>query len=119
GVAAGGLGDIFGRRLVFLAGFAVFGLGSVICATAPGTDVLIGGRGGMAVGAAWLSPLSLARVPSVSPPAEQPKAIGIWTAVSAIALGIGPLIGGVLSDIDWRARFPSHMPPRVRAGVLR
>ena len=86
-VTAGRLGDIFGRRLVFLAGFAVFGVGSVICAAAPSPDVLIGGRVVMAVGAASMLPLSLALVTFVFPPAEQPKAIGIWTAVSASPSG--------------------------------
>lgn len=117
-VTAGRLGDIFGRRLVFLAGFAVFGLGSVVCAAAPNPDALIAGRVVMAVGAASMLPLSLALVTFVFPPAEQPKAIGIWTAVSAIALGIGPLIGGVLSDLDWRLIFVINVPIVIGAVLL-
>ncbi|MFN8112770.1 MAG: MFS transporter [Solirubrobacterales bacterium] len=117
-VTAGRLGDIFGRRRVFLAGFAVFGLGSVICAAAPGPDVLIAGRIVMAVGAASMLPLSLALVTNVFPPAEQPRAIGIWTAVSAIALGIGPLLGGALSDLDWRLIFVINIPIVVAAVIL-
>jgi EmrB/QacA subfamily drug resistance transporter len=117
-VTAGRLGDIFGRRFVFLAGFVVFGLGSLVAAAAPDPDVLIAGRVVMAVGAASMLPLSLALVTHVFPVAEQPKAIGIWTAVSAVALGIGPLIGGVLSDLDWRLIFVINVPIVVGAVIL-
>ncbi|MCB0876000.1 MAG: MFS transporter [Solirubrobacterales bacterium] len=117
-VTAGRLGDIFGRRLVFLAGFAVFGAGSVLAAVAWSADALIAGRVVMAIGAASMLPLSLALVTHVFPPAEQPRAIGIWTAVSAIALGIGPLIGGVLSDLDWRLIFVVNVPIVVAAVIL-
>ncbi len=109
-VTAGRLGDIFGRRRVFLAGFTVFGAGSVLGAVAWSPDVLIAARVVMAAGAASMLPLSLALVTYVFPAAEQQRAIGIWTAVSAIALGVGPLIGGVLAGIDWRLIFVVNIP---------
>ncbi|MCB0831126.1 MAG: MFS transporter, partial [Solirubrobacterales bacterium] len=109
-VTAGRFGDIFGRRRVFIIGFAIFGLGSLISAVAWDPDVLILGRVVMAAGASTMLPLSLALVTNSFPPEEQQKAIGIWTGVSAIALGIGPLIGGVLADIDWRLIFLINFP---------
>ncbi len=117
-VTAGRFGDIFGRKRVFLIGFAIFGAGSLIAGVAPSPDVLIVGRVVMAAGAASMLPLSLALVTNVFPLDEQPRAIGIWTAVSAIALGIGPLIGGVLSDLDWRLIFAINIPIVVGAIVL-
>ena len=111
-VTAGRFGDIFGRRRVFLIGFGLFGLGSLLCAGAWNADVLIAGRVVMALGAASMLPLSLALVTYVFPADEQARAIGIWTAISSIALGIGPLGGGVLSDIDWRLIFVVNLPRR-------
>ena len=117
-VTAGRFGDIFGRRRVFLFGFLVFGLGSVVCATAWNPDVLVAGRAVMATGAAAMLPLSLALVTHVFPKPEQQRAIGIWTGVSAIALGIGPLIGGLLSDIDWRLIFIVNIPIVVLSAAI-
>jgi EmrB/QacA subfamily drug resistance transporter len=117
-VTAGRIGDIFGRRRVFLLGFAVFGAGSILAAAAWDPDALIGGRVVMAAGAASMLPLSLALVTYVFPKDERPRAIGIWTAVSAIALGVGPLIGGALSDVDWRLIFLVNIPIVVGAVVV-
>jgi len=114
-VTTGRFGDIFGRRRVFLLGFAVFGAGSVLCASAWNGDVLILGRIVMAGGAASMLPLSLALVTNAFPKEEQPRAIGIWTAVSAVALGVGPLIGGVLTDVNWRLIFIINIPIVVLA----
>ncbi|MFA9401195.1 MAG: MFS transporter [Acidobacteriota bacterium] len=117
-VTAGRFGDIFGRRRVFLFGFLFFGAGSVVCAAAWNPDVLIAGRVVMATGAAAMLPLSLALVTYVFPPEEQQRAIGIWAGVSAIALGIGPLVGGALSDIDWRLIFVVNLPVVVLSAVI-
>jgi EmrB/QacA subfamily drug resistance transporter len=117
-VTAGRLGDIFGRRRVFLLGFVVFGAGSILAAAAWNPDVLILARVVMAVGAASMLPLSLALVTYVFPKEEQTRAIGIWTAVSGIALGIGPLIGGALAEVDWRLIFVINIPIVVAAVVV-
>jgi EmrB/QacA subfamily drug resistance transporter len=117
-ITAGRFGDMFGRRRVFLLGFAVFGAGSILCASAWSPDVLIVGRVVMAAGASSMLPLSLALVTNVFPKAEQQRATGIWTAVSAIALGVGPLVGGALVDIDWRLIFVINLPIVVAAIVL-
>jgi EmrB/QacA subfamily drug resistance transporter len=109
-VTAGRLGDMFGRRRVFLVGIVVFGLGSVLAGAAQDPAMLIGGRILQGVGAAPTLTLSLAIVVHAFPPQEQPRALGIWAAVSAIALAIGPLAGGALIEIDWRAIFWINLP---------
>ncbi len=112
-VTAGRLGDMFGRRRVFLAGTAVFALGSVLSGAAGDQDVLIAGRVLQGVGAAAMLPLSLAIVVNAFAPAEQPRALGIWAAVSALALAIGPLAGGLLIELDWRVIFWMNLPVAV------
>jgi EmrB/QacA subfamily drug resistance transporter len=109
-VTAGRLGDMFGRRRVFLAGMALFAVGSVVSGAAGDQDMLILGRILQGAGAAPMLPLSLALVCNVFPSAEQPRALGIWAAVSAIALAVGPLAGGLLIEIDWRVIFWMNLP---------
>jgi len=109
-VTAGRLGDMFGRKRVFIAGMAVFALGSVVSGAAGDQVGLIVGRVLQGAGAAPMLSLSLALVCNAFPPVEQPRALGIWAAVSALALGIGPLAGGVLIEIDWRVIFWMNLP---------
>jgi EmrB/QacA subfamily drug resistance transporter len=109
-VTAGRLGDIAGRRRIFLIGMAVFGAGSVLAAVAPDDAVLVLARVVQgACGAAMLS-LSLAIVSHAFPVERQGQALGIWAAVSALALAIGPLVGGLLIDVDWRLIFWINLP---------
>jgi EmrB/QacA subfamily drug resistance transporter len=107
-VTAGRLGDMFGRRRLFLIGMAVFGIGSVVSGLSSSPDLLIGGRILQGAGAAPVIALSLALVCNVFP--EVPKALGIWAAVSSSALAIGPLVGGILVEIDWRVIFLINLP---------
>jgi EmrB/QacA subfamily drug resistance transporter len=109
-VTAGRLGDMFGRKRVFLFGLVAFALGSVVSGAAGDANVLILGRVLQGVGAAPCVGLSLAIVANAFPPQERAKALGIWAAVSAIALAIGPLAGGVLVEIDWRLIFWLNLP---------
>lgn len=109
-VTAGRLGDMFGRKRVFIAGMAVFAIGSVVSGAAGDQVGLIFGRVLQGAGAAPMLSLSLALVCNAFPSAEQPRALGIWAAVSAVALGIGPLAGGVLIEIDWRVIFWMNLP---------
>jgi len=109
-VTAGRLGDMFGRKRVFLAGMVPFAVGSVVSGASTDQDLLILGRILQGAGAAPMLSLSLALVCNVFPSEEQPRALGIWAAVSAVALAIGPLAGGVLIEIDWRVIFWMNLP---------
>ena len=109
-VTAGRLGDIYGRRAVFLIGMAVFGAGSVLAAVASDDAVLVAARAIQGIGGAALLSLSLAIVSHAFPVEQQGKALGIWAAVSALALAVGPLVGGALIDLDWRLIFWINLP---------
>src|SRR6476646_6501424 len=109
-VTAGRLGDMFGRKRLFLAGTAVFALGSAVAGAAGDEHVLILGRLLQGVGAAPMLPLSLAIVCNAFPAGEQARALGIWAGISALALAIGPLAGGALVEIDWRVIFWINLP---------
>jgi EmrB/QacA subfamily drug resistance transporter len=109
-VTAGRLGDQFGRKRLFLTGMILFGLGSVLSGAAGDQSTLILGRLLQGVGAAPMLPLSLAIVCNVFPSDQQARALGTWAAISAIGLGIGPLAGGALVDLDWRLIFWMNLP---------
>jgi len=109
-VTAGRLGDMFGRKRVFLLGTVVFAFGSVVSGAAGDQTTLILGRILQGAGAAPMLSLSLALVCNAFPAGEQPRALGIWAAVSAIALAIGPLAGGLLIELDWRVIFWMNLP---------
>jgi EmrB/QacA subfamily drug resistance transporter len=109
-VTAGRLGDVFGRKRLFLVGICVFALGSVVSGAAGDQVALICGRVLQGVGAAPMLPLSLAIVCNAFPTGQQARALGIWAGISALALGIGPLAGGALVDLDWRLIFWINLP---------
>jgi EmrB/QacA subfamily drug resistance transporter len=109
-VTAGRLGDMFGRKRVFLAGMVLFAAGSILSGAAGDQVALIVGRVLQGAGAAPMLSLSLALVCNVFPSEEQPRALGIWAAVSAVALAIGPLAGGLLIELDWRVIFWMNLP---------
>jgi EmrB/QacA subfamily drug resistance transporter len=116
-VTAGRLGDIYGRRRIFLIGMAVFGAGSVLAAVADDDAVLVAARAVQGAGGAAMLSLSLAIVSHAFPTEQQARALGIWAAVSALALAVGPLVGGVLIDVDWRLIFWINLPI-CAAGII-
>ena len=105
------LGDILGRRRLFLIGMAVFAGGSAVAATSDSEQVLVAGRVLQGLGGAALLGLSLAIVSAVFDAGERARALGIWAGVSALALGLGPLLGGALVDaVSWRWLFWLNLP---------
>ncbi|MCD0482017.1 DHA2 family efflux MFS transporter permease subunit [Streptacidiphilus sp. ASG 303] len=105
------LGDRFGRRRMFLAGTAVFTLGSAAAALAPGMGELIAARAVQGVGAAVLMPLTLTLLTAAVPEGRRGLAFGIWGAVNGLAVATGPLIGGtVVEHISWQWIFWLNVP---------
>jgi len=117
-ITGGKLGDLYGRRKMFMAGLVVFTLASLACGLAPNAGFLIGARAVQGVGAALMNPATLSIITATFPPKERGQAIGIWAGVSALALAIGPLIGGLIVDnINWHWIFYVNVPVGV-VGVL-
>jgi EmrB/QacA subfamily drug resistance transporter len=110
-IVGGRLGDLKGRRLIFMAGGALLLVGSVVAALAGGVEQLVGGRVIQGVAAAAILPTSLAMVAVGFPPEERPKAVAIWIAVAWGGQGVGPLIGGGLVDaFGWPGIFWVNIP---------
>ena len=106
-VAGGVLADRYGRRRALLAGFALFGVGSLVSALAPDPGVLIAARVVQALGPPLILPASLAILTAnLADPAARARAIGYWGAASGFGVAVGPLIGGaVVSGFGWRWAF--------------
>src|SRR3954465_12927594 len=110
-ITCGRLGDILGRRRVFISGVVVFAIGAVVAALSTSEEMLIGARLIQGVGGSAMFALSLAIASNAFPPERQATAVGIWAAISSIGLGIGPLLGGVLVEsIGWRWIFWTYLP---------
>jgi EmrB/QacA subfamily drug resistance transporter len=116
-LATGGrLGDIFGRRRMFLAGVVIFATSSATAGLAPSETALVVSRIVQGVGAALMMPGTLSIITDAFPPQERGKAMGTWAGVSALALAIGPVLGGFLTEhVSWRAIFYSNIPVAIGA----
>jgi len=110
-LVGGSLGDRLGRRRVFMAGLAAFGVLSALCALAPTPELLIVARGLQGAAGSLLVPSSLALITAIFPADERGSAIGTWTAWTGIAFVLGPLGGGALIEfVSWRWIFAINVP---------
>jgi EmrB/QacA subfamily drug resistance transporter len=117
-LTGGKLADFLGRRLIFIAGLAVFTGASLACGLADSGDFLIGARAVQGIGAALMMPATLSIITATFTAKERGLAIGIWAAVSGAALAIGPVIGGVLvQHVGWEWIFFINIPVGV-LGIL-
>ena len=110
-LTGGKVADMVGRRLIFLLGLAVFTISSLLCGLAGTAELLIAARVLQGVGAAMMMPATLSIISATFPPRERGTALGIWAGVSAMALAIGPLIGGLITEhISWNWIFYINVP---------
>jgi EmrB/QacA subfamily drug resistance transporter len=110
-LTGGKLADLFGRRLMFVVGLVVFTASSLACGLAGDANILIGARVVQGLGAALMNPSTLSIITVTFPPKQRGTAIGIWAGVSALALAIGPLVGGLITQhINWNWIFFINVP---------
>lgn len=117
-VPAGRYADLLGRRRLFAAGLLVFTVGSALCALAPDVPLLVAARVVQAVGAGLMVPTSLSLLLASVPPAGRAKAIGTWAAIGGLAAALGPVVGGLLVQADWRLVFWVNVPVGLVALVM-
>src|SRR5215204_3220070 len=109
--------DLLGRRRVFLAGLSVFTIASIASALA-GSAVLFAARAGQGAGAAMLSPAALSIIVTAFQGPARTKALGAWGAVGGAGAAVGVLLGGALTELDWRAIFYINVPVGLTLAVV-
>ncbi|QTI90018.1 MFS transporter [Streptomyces sp. AgN23] len=115
---AGRLGDLYGRRRLLMAGLAVFGGASLVCALAPSLPVLVGARVAQGAGGAMAMPAGLALLTNACPPGSRAQVMGRALGIGGVATVCGPYVGGVLTEaVSWRAVCWLNVPLALAAVV--
>jgi EmrB/QacA subfamily drug resistance transporter len=118
-LTGGKLGDLIGRRRIFVIGLVIFTLSSLVCGLATNGETLIGARAVQGVGAALMNPATLSILMATFPPRQRGMAMGIWVGVSAVALALGPITGGLLAQhAHWSWIFFINVPIGALAIVV-
>jgi EmrB/QacA subfamily drug resistance transporter len=118
-ITGAALGDRYGRRRMYATGLTLFALASAGCALAPSIGSLIAARAVQGAGAALLTPLALTLLSAAFPPERRGAAIGMFSAITGIAVASGPLVGGaVVQGIDWEWIFWLNVPIGLIAAPL-
>jgi EmrB/QacA subfamily drug resistance transporter len=112
----GVLGDLYGRRRIFLVGVVWFALASALCALSPNEGVLVAARALQGVGGALLTPGSLAIISASFAAEDRARAVGAWSGLGGIAGAAGPFLGGWLVGVNWRLVFLINLP--VAAAIV-
>lgn len=116
---AGNLADRIGAKRAFGIGVTLFGMTSIACALAPTIGTLIAARAGQGAAAALMLPASMALIREAFPdPAGRARALGVWAVGGAVAAALGPLLGGVLTTLNWRWVFGVNVPVCVAIMIL-
>jgi EmrB/QacA subfamily drug resistance transporter len=110
-LVGGKVADAYGRRRIFVLGIIVFTTASLFCGLASSSEVLIAARVLQGAGAALMNPATLSIIAATFPPRERGTAIGIWAGTAALALAIGPLVGGLITEhLEWSWIFFVNVP---------
>jgi EmrB/QacA subfamily drug resistance transporter len=117
-VPAGRIADRVGRKRVFVGGLLLFSAASALCAAAPSVPFLVGARVVQAAGGAMMLPTTLGLILPAFPQAQRPLAIGIWSAVGGVAAALGPPIGGLLVQLNWRWIFVVNVPIGIVTAIV-
>ncbi|WIB62041.1 MFS transporter [Curtobacterium sp. MCLR17_007] len=117
---SGSTADRIGRRRTFQIGLTLFSIGSLLCSIAPSVGWLVVFRMVQAVGGSMMNPVAMSIITATFDDAkERAKAVGVWGAVVGVSMGVGPLVGGALTDsVGWRAIFWINVPIGIAAIVL-
>jgi EmrB/QacA subfamily drug resistance transporter len=119
-LAGGRLADVFGRRRVFLTGLGIFTIASLAAGLAGNVDALVASRAIQGLGAALVTPPTLAIISATfTDPRQRTAAVGTWSAVGALALAVGPLLGGLISQhLHWGWIFYLNVPVGIATIAL-